>query len=135
MALNSFVSRGKQDEPDDDKHLMCQAPECPARYSVQRESGHYCSRHAWSHRHDWDRITSENYQAVLERKKPKPPPTYTTSYETRSKIIASLKETMACEKQENKNWAYKLRERHDAGELLSKIQIDAYKVALRMKGL
>ena len=86
-----------------DNSEMCQAPECPNRWTVDKGQ-RLCSSHAWANYRDWDAITSRewtayrtrgdknNYQAMLEPQKVTAKP---VSQSEKIKILSDLRNLMS----------------------------------------
>ena len=128
----SYESRQADRALDDmaaEKHLMCQAHECPNRWTVDRGS-RLCSAHAWAAPEDWAAVTQKMIDLlvtprVAEKNAPAP-----VSDAQKGEILARLRRRN--ETKSFKAWAYALQRRHEAGEPLSKQQIDSYRTALRL---
>lgn len=100
-------------EAKDEPTLACSAHGCPLNWSVDA-GGRLCSYHAWEPAQAWPRITDDlkTYGAwSLSKKKEVDYKSYPGH---------------------PKAWAMRLKDRHDAGEKLSKFQIESYKTALKL---
>jgi hypothetical protein len=104
----------EQSEPKDESSLRCSAHGCTLRWSVDGgESSKLCSYHAWEPASKWPKITDDLKQFGAWR-----------LGETREVDITS-------HNGHPKAWAMRLKERHMAGEKLSKFQEECYKSALK----
>ena len=52
--------------PEVQTETMCQAHECPNRWTVDNGK-RLCSAHAWANFRDWDRITQREWAAYRQR--------------------------------------------------------------------
>ena len=55
-----------QQAPEVQVDTMCQAHECPNRWTVDNGK-RLCSAHAWANFRDWDRITQREWSAYRQR--------------------------------------------------------------------
>ena len=96
----------------DEISLMCKAHGCTLRWSVG--PANLCSYHAWEDTNKWPSITeSLNRDGPWELSRQ--PEIDTKSYPGHPKA-----------------WAMRLKDRHEAGDRLSRIQISMYRDALRL---
>lgn len=125
MALTKF----NKDVPlDDMQHLMCQAHGCPNRWTVQIE-GALCSDHAWADLKDWPKITEAQYHK--RNTWVKPPLAKPVTRDEKIEILKSFKDLLTEKPIHPKAWAYRLQDREKAGEVLSRVQKEAWRTALR----
>ena len=119
------------DEAEQDRKNMCQAHDCPNRWSVAPQ--HLCSAHAWSDPRDWPRITDEQLQFFAARQRaPKTEPVAARPV-TKQEIDRArqvLRAFAAGEQSDSKAWAKRLKAREHAGERLSDIQRKMWRAAL-----
>ena len=111
------------EDADQDRKTMCQAHECPNRWSVAPQ--HLCSAHAWSDPHEWPRITDEQYRLMAARQnapKRDPGEARPVSREEIQRARDALRAFAAGQQSDPKGWAKRLRDRERAGEHLSDIQ-------------
>lgn len=118
----------------EDRALRCGAAGCPNRWSVDAGAGQLCGAHAWAEPHDWPSITQRQQCLVadlaIERARPKPTPHRYTRDEKRD-LLARLRAVTAGQSDRDpKAWARELREREDAGEVLSLHQRQCWREAL-----
>ena len=103
-------------EPLDDG-LGCGAIGCPMKWAVEAGNGRLCSYHAWEEPTKWHGITQ-----TLLRDGP--------WVLTHRKSIDDLRDDKYTGNA--KAWAYRLRDRHNAGEKLGQAHIAMYQAALRI---
>jgi hypothetical protein len=127
-AFDQFDDKRVAEGANDDRALMCSAHQCPNRWSVDNGSGRLCSAHAWSDRLEWPAITAQQHWQETERARkstePKPPAPKVDKAEVIRKLQAFAGG------QTGKAWAYALRDREQAGELLPKAHRDMWRAAL-----
>ena len=99
----------------EEQSLQCSAHGCPMRWSV--DGGNVtklCSYHAWEPASKWPKITEDLRQyGAWELQKKREVDTSVYKYDP-------------------KGWAKRLKDRHEAGEKLSKFQIECYQAALKL---
>lgn len=111
-GFREAAKQKQQADSDPTYGLMCSAHGCPMRWSV--DPGRLCSYHAWSDSKHWPLITSRlQNEGAWALSRPR-------EVDTRSHVGHP------------KAWALRLQERHQAGEKLSRIQIEMYREALRV---
>ena len=137
MRRNTFDERQDQraiEAAASDRTLDCQADGCPNRWSVEIDARRLCSAHMWSDVHMWPRITQEQRDYLADRARraaePKPPAVKLSANE-KDEIMRNLKSFARSPKLEPRDWAHRLRERHQGGERLTKAQVDAYQGVTR----
>lgn len=127
------------EEVVDESVLRCQAPGCPNAWSVSDSFGQkargLCSAHRWGASDQWHRITDEQHR-MLERRaldamRPKPAVRRYTAAEKRE-ILQTARAILQRPPEDPKAWAYRLRDREEGGEVLSPMQADAWRRALRL---
>jgi hypothetical protein len=118
-----------------DRSLMCTAHGCPRIWSVQGERGKACSAHYWAERADWPHITAELQRQETERALhyAPPVPSEPMTREQRRDLLQRLSQ-VGREHADPKDWARRLRDRHKAGESVTRGEIEAYKRALPYDG-
>jgi hypothetical protein len=123
---------------DDLQDLFCQAQGCPRKWSVDAGSGRLCGAHAFADTDDWPRITEElqrsNFERQFERERveqPEPAPKLTK--EEKIEILNRLRKLVNGEAKDHRAWAKRLREREEAGEVLSLTQRKAWREALHVR--
>jgi len=113
MGFSSLGSQKK--DQSQGPNLKCTAHGCPLRWSVESaDMNQLCSYHAWEPASKWPRITEELHRIgtwELQRKRK----VDTTIYKGHPKA-----------------WAMRLKDRHEAGEQLSRFHVECYRVALKM---
>lgn len=118
---------------DAESKLMCQAHNCPNRWSVDIGHGKLCSAHAWADPMDWGMITGEiNSRRITGLTHREPPANNPIPLEEKLEIL-NIMRTLFKVPQDPKAWAHRLRERERNGETLSKVQRDAWREALRVR--
>ena len=119
------------DEADQDRKTMCQAHECPNRWSVAPQ--HLCSAHAWSEPHEWPRITDEQYRLMAARQnapKREPGDARPVSREEIQRAREAIRAFAAGQQSDPKGWAKRLKAREQAGEHLSDVQRKMWRAVL-----
>lgn len=121
------------DETDDERGLQCIAYGCPNRWSVDAGKGRLCSAHAWADAMQWPLISQQQTDAETERafraqtpKRPAPPVTH----EQKLAIAQRLRDVLA-QPANPREWAYRLRDRENAGEKLTRAQRECWRAAIR----
>jgi hypothetical protein len=115
-----------------DRQLRCSAHGCPRLWSVSGDRGKACSAHYWAEPADWPRITADLQRQETERAfavSQAKPAAATMNREQRRALLQRLSEVGRTQA-DPKAWAKRLRDRHKAGETLTRAQIDAYRRAL-----
>lgn len=120
-------------EVESENKLMCQAHNCPNRWSVDAGNGRLCSAHAWSDPMDWGAITQRIHSAQFTKvsRTPEPPMDPMTPEEKRY-VLQRLAEAFKAPK-DYKAWAHNLRDREAAGEELSPLKRKMWRDALKVK--
>lgn len=122
-----------ESEMEAESKLMCQAHNCPNRWSVDIGHGKLCSAHAWADPMDWGVITGEiNSRNITSLQRHEEPVSNPISLEEKIETLKLLK-TLFKTPQDPKAWAHRLRERERNGENLSRVQRDAWREALRVR--
>jgi hypothetical protein len=118
-----------------EQHLMCPAHGCPRLWSVTGERGKGCSAHYWAERADWPHITADLQRQETERAMAvsQAKPSASMTREQRRALLQRLAE-VGREQADPKAWAKRLRDRHKAGDSLTRGEIDAYRRALPYDG-
>ena len=120
------------DEAEQDRKLMCQAHDCPNRWSVAPQ--HLCSAHAWTDPREWPQVTEEQYRLFAERQnRPKPEPRQPriVTREEIKRARDALRAFAAGNQPDPKRWAKRLKERELAGGRLTELQRKMWREALR----
>jgi hypothetical protein len=120
-----------EDDLDAERSLMCQAHECPNRWSVGMSN--LCSAHAWADPARWHEITNDQlrlFAAHQNAPKRQTRPVDTLTYAQKKKVLEGLISTTKSQWQEGKDWAHKLKQRENDGEKLSQIQRKFWREAL-----
>lgn len=133
MGLNSFKTDKLVDDLAAEKSLMCQAHECPNRWSVDTGSK-LCSAHAWADPSEWRHITHQEISKVITRQHATPKEVRPISEAEKRQILQNLRDVLKSPK-DPKAWAHKLREREQNGEQLSGYQKQAWREALKTNEL
>lgn len=121
-----------EDAQAEDK-LMCQAHNCPNRWSVDAGQGKLCSAHAWADPMDWGAVTSQIHsRQLMGIQKRYEEPVKRMTAEEKLAVLENLKTVLKGPK-DPKAWAHKLRQREGAGESLSRIQKSMWRDALGIK--
>lgn len=111
---------------DPDAGLMCDATDCPNRWSRDMGSGRLCRFHAASPRHLWPLITHEQQEAVTDRARYVPPPLVHLTHEEKADAVTKLRAAAARLRDgDGVNrfaWAVALQNRRAAGLPLSPAQ-------------
>lgn len=115
MSLTALKNRRIEQPESGEKTLMCGAHGCPNRWSVEAGNGQLCSYHAWVDPMKWPSITE-----ALRRDG-------NWSLDQKREVDTSI------HKGHPKAWALRLKERHERGEKLTRIQISMYRDALRLE--
>lgn len=121
-----------------DRTLLCPAAGCPNRWSVAGERGRGCSAHYWANPRDWPRITQELVEAetrlalIAAAARPAVPPE-TPPLDVRKAAVAVLHAFVDERNRDPRAWARELQRRHQAGERLSAVKVEAYRRALRLE--
>ena len=129
MSLNSFRNNEKiYDEHETEKALMCQARECPNRWSVDK-GDKLCTAHAWEPPTRWPYITDIQLNA-LTRRKDKPPeePAPKLSNAEKMQILGKLR---VLTNTHPKQWAYNLKAMEADGQQLTSLQKKLWRAALK----
>lgn len=119
------------EDAEQDRKSMCQAHECPNRWSVAPQ--HLCSAHAWSDPHEWPQITDQQYRLLAARQnqpKREPGQSRPVTREEMQRARDSLRAFAAGNQADPKLWAKRLKAREMAGERLSDIQRKMWRAAL-----
>lgn len=129
MSLNSFRNNEKiYDEHETEKGLMCQARECPNRWSVDK-GDRLCTAHAWEPPTRWPIVTDIQLNA-LTRRKEKPPAEPATKLSNAEKM-AILSKLRVQTNTNSRQWAYNLKALEADGQQLSAVQKKMWREALR----
>lgn len=123
-----------------DLALMCRAPGCPNRWSVESAQGRCCSAHAWASEAQWPQITAQQQDAETQRawERQQPAQTERAVSLTRQQKVALLQSVRGMCKGSNRGpreWAHELRRREQAGELLTQAARDAWRAAVSAHGV
>lgn len=120
-------------EVESENKLMCQAHNCPNRWSVDAGNGRLCSAHAWADPMDWGAITQRIHSAQFTKvsRAPEPPMDPMTPEEKRY-VLQRLAEAFKAPK-DYKAWAYALKAREEAGEQLSPLKRKMWRTALKVR--
>lgn len=114
IARNRRIEEPQQTEG---KSLMCVAHGCPMKWSVEISDLRACSYHAWVDPKKWPSITERLQHGGAW-------------------VLGHLREIdTGSYKGHPKAWAMRLKDRHDAGEGLTDVQVKMYREALRMNSL
>lgn len=113
----SFAKSIKKPVEDTNDGLGCGAMGCPMKWAVEAGNGRLCSYHAWEEPTKWHGITES-----LRRDGP--------WVLTHRKSIYDLRDDKYSGNP--KGWAYRLRDKHEAGEKLGQAHIAMYQAALRI---
>lgn len=119
------------DEAEQDRKTMCQAHECPNRWSVAPQ--YLCGAHAWQETRDWPAITDEQHRLLAarqNRRKPEPGYNRPVSREEMQRARDSLRAFASGHQLDPKQWAKNLKAREKSGERLSDIQRKMWRAAL-----
>jgi hypothetical protein len=118
-----------------DRQLRCTAHGCPRLWSVQGERGKACSAHYWAEPADWPAVTADLQRQEVERAfaVSQAKPSASMTREQRRALLQRLAE-VGREQADPKAWARRLRDRHKAGDPLTRGEIDAYRRALPYDG-
>ena len=127
--MTYLQSRAKYEESNqtETNDLLCQAHGCPNRWAVDTGS-RLCSDHAWAEPHKWPQIT----QAQFHKRKPlvNTEPVKPMTQAEKVATLHALRDMMK-NRIDPKAWAYKLRDRENAGEELTRTQREAWRTALK----
>ena len=119
-------------ELDAEAKLMCQAHNCPNKWSVDAGQGRLCSAHAWSDPMDWGGITQRIHAGQFTKtpkyEEPAKPMTLEEKRQTLRDLAALLKTPT-----DPKAWAYNLKSREEAGEEMSLLKKQMWRSALRIR--
>lgn len=123
-----------------DLALMCRAPGCPNRWSVDGPQGRCCSAHAWVSDGQWPQITAQQQDAETQRAWDRQQPQARDRQEslTRQQKVALLQSVRGMFKGSSRGpreWAHELRRREQAGELLPQAVRDAWRSAIGAHGV
>lgn len=133
MAFNNWK---KEPEPQESTDLLCSAHGCPMEWSVNFGS-RLCTYHAASAPRDWPSVTSGLHSRGLAgslptfAKRQAWEPLRTGATLTKAEKLEVIKAMKVGVIVEPRDWAYKLKAREEAGEVLSKIQRDAWRQVVR----
>jgi len=129
MSLNSFRNNEKiYDDHETEKGLMCQARECPNRWSVDK-GDKLCTAHAWEPLTRWPIVTDIQLNA-LTRRKEKPPAEPAPKLSNAEKM-AILSKLRVPTNTNPRQWAYNLKALEADGQQLSAVQKKMWREALR----
>ncbi len=112
--------------------MMCSAHGCPNRWSVDAGAGRLCSAHAWASTHDWPRITQAQIDAETQRaidaQSPKEAHRYVTPDPAKlHRYLRKMSDAIRNAQRNPRAWADRLREREEAGEMLTIAQREAWR--------
>jgi hypothetical protein len=129
MSLNSFRNNEKiYDDHETEKALMCQARECPNRWSVDKGEK-LCTAHAWEPPNRWPIITNMQLNAYArhtEKQQQEPAPKLSNDEK-----IAILSKLRVLTNTNPRQWAYNLKALEADGYKLNAIQKKMWREALR----
>lgn len=129
----SFVKadvKAVEAENSEIQQTMCQAHGCPNRWMINDAKGRLCRWHHYAEPMDWPSITSQ-LRLGLAPTTPKPQPMAPSDSNRVRTAMAEFKSFGSG--RADKTWAYRLKEREEAGERLSVAQRNAWRTALRMR--
>lgn len=119
------------EDAEQDRKTMCQAHECPNRWTVAPQ--HLCGAHAWADPREWPQITDQQYRLMAARQnrpKPEPGQVRPVSREEIQRARDALRAFASGHQADPKLWAKRLKAREMAGERLTDIQRKMWRVAL-----
>lgn len=129
----SFVKADVKPVDSGDSELqqtMCQAHGCPHRWMINDAKGRLCRWHHYAEPHDWPSITSQ-IRLGMAPKEPQKAVSQQVDTEGVRKVAQAFRSIGAGGA--TKSWAYRLKEREEAGERLSVAQRKAWRDALRFQ--
>jgi hypothetical protein len=133
MAFNAWQ---KQEAEPEDHNSLCSAHGCPMEWTVEA-GGRLCSYHAWDAPQEWPRITQGlKSRAVIgtlptfakSQHKQMPDSGVRFTIEQKRNAVNMLRNMKT---EDPKAWAYKLRDREQAGEHLSAVQSSFWRSVLK----
>lgn len=121
------------DKPSEQNLSMCQAHGCPNRWSINDEKGRLCRWHRNADPMDWPKITTQ-LKLGMAPTSPVPPErqAFPQDVERRKEIMQGLRATFGGGGL-NKDWAYRLKAKEEAGEPINVAQKAAWRAALRYR--
>jgi len=133
------MSRGFNPDTDDEpagsappSTLRCNAHGCPHRRTVRTELGQLCSAHAAAPPHEWPALTAHLQHLAERGQRAAPPPAARAVIHDPERLrrAAAVLQARMSGAAGSREWAYRLREREQRGERLSKAQRDAWRAAI-----
>jgi hypothetical protein len=121
-----------EQDMDTSRKLMCQSHNCPNAWAVDAGNGRLCSEHAWADPIDWGRITASINARKITAYRNEHKPVKPVSEDEKRSIIGQFRRLMS-EQKNFKQWAYRLKDREQAGEDLSELQKKYWRIALGEK--
>lgn len=118
-------------EAESESKLMCQAHNCPNKWSVNT-GGRLCSAHAWADPMDWGAVTQRILSSQFTRVQPIPEPIEPMTTEEKRYVLRELANSLKAPK-DYKAWAHNLKRREEAGEQLSPLKRKMWRDALRVR--
>lgn len=113
----------------DDRSLMCSAHGCPNRWSVDI-GRRMCSAHYHADPIEWPSVTEQQLWAETDRAAANafpPSPVAPLTLEQKQEVLARMQEMGRRLPESLKAWAYRLRDREQAGEKLTLFQREAWR--------
>ena len=139
---STYRSRSRDERIADDSsvslQLMCKVDGCPNRWSyaeglIGEGIRGICSAHHAAPSHEWEAVTQHEQFASYERARqaamPKPAPRFINRDE-RLAVLQRLKAGILGANEPGRAWAYRLKEREEAGEKLTRAQQQTWRQAL-----
>jgi len=127
----------KEEQPTHDHSLLCTARDCPMEWTSDFD-GRLCTYHAATDPREWPRVTaglqSQEHLgtlpsfAKLQNREVQDTGERLTAQQKREAVLM-LGKPFA---KDPKAWAHRLRDREQAGDVLSKVQREAWRTALKI---
>lgn len=121
-----------ENEIEAESKLMCQAHNCPNKWSVDAGQGRLCSAHAWADPMEWGAVTQRIHSAQFTKTTKYQEPMEPMTLEEKKYVLQQLAAAFKAPK-DYKAWAHNLKAREESGEDLTPLKRQMWRSALKVR--